>query len=289
MIAPVADNLDFNERNASAVVTGRLRSENDRLGVAVSGIVSHIHALVCELRPTREELHEIVAFLTDVGHATEDHRQEWVLLFDVLGVSTLVEAMNTPRPAGATPNTPRGPFYRADAPFFPLGASISLDAGGEPMTVHGRVTDLDGKPVPGALLEVWQPNADGVFENQQPDLQPEFNLRGKFVCNDDGGFIFRTIKPGGYSVPGDGPVGRLLQKLDYPLTRPAHLHFRISAPGFETLVTQIFDADDPDLTQDAILGVRRDLVGEFRKSGAGEWELAYSFVLAPIRTQEHPS
>ncbi|MEO4043479.1 dioxygenase [Hoeflea sp. CAU 1731] len=285
----VTDNLDFNERTASAIVSGRFRPGNDRLGVAVSGIVSHIHALVSEVRPTREELREIIAFLTDVGHATEDNRQEWVLLFDVLGVSTLVETMNSARPAGATPNTPRGPFYRADAPSLPLGASISLDARGEPLTVHGRVTDLDGKPLAGALLEVWQPNADGIFENQQPDLQPEFNLRGKFVCNEDGGFIFRTVKPGGYSIPGDGPVGRLLQRLDYPLTRPAHLHFRISAHGYETLVTQIFDADDPCLTQDAILGVRRVLVGEVRKSGADEWELAYSFVLGPVRTQEQPS
>ncbi|MBW8640271.1 6-chlorohydroxyquinol-1,2-dioxygenase [Hoeflea sp. WL0058] len=286
---PVSDNLDFNERNASAVISGRLRPENDRLGVAVSGIVSHIHALVSELRPSREELREIVAFLTDVGHATEDHRQEWVLLFDVLGVSTLVETMNSVRPAGATSNTPRGPFYRADAPILPRGASISLDARGEPLTVHGRVTDLDGNPLAGALLEVWQPNADGIFENQQPDLQPEFNLRGKFVCDDDGGFIFRTVKPGGYNIPCDGPVGRLLQRLDYPLTRPAHLHFRISAQGYQTLVTQIFDADDPSLTQDAILGVRRDLVGEFRKSGAGEWELAYSFVMATDKTQEQAS
>lgn len=286
---PVTDNLDFNERNASAIVSGRLRPGSDRLGVAVSGIVTHMHALVSELRPTREELREIVAFLTDVGHATEDHRQEWVLLFDVLGVSTLVETMNSTRPAGATPNTLRGPFYRADAPTLSLGASISLDARGEPLTVHGCVTDLDGKPVAGAILEVWQPNADGIFENQQPDLQPEFNLRGTFVCDEDGGFIFRTIKPGGYSIPSDGPVGMLLKKLNYPLNRPAHLHFRICAQGYHTLVTQVFDADDPCLTQDAILGVQRDLVGEFRKSGAGEWELAYSFVMAPARTQEQAS
>lgn len=286
---PATDNLDFNERNASEVIAGRLRPGNDRLGAAVSEIVSHIHAVVRDLRPTREELRDVVAFLTDVGHATDDHRQEWVLLLDVLGVSTLVETINSTRPPSATPNAVRGPFYRPDAPQLPLGASISLDAKGEPLTVNGIITDLDGKPVPGALLEIWQPNAEGIFENQQPDLQPEFNLRGTFVCDEQGAFIFRTVKPGGYSIPSDGPVGMLLQRLGYPLKRPAHLHFRVSAHGFQTIVTQIFDADDPSLTEDAILGVRRDLLGKFRRTEAGEWELEFPFVMARAKSREDAS
>lgn len=289
-MSSVPEGVDFNEATAPAIVAGRLKAARDaRLSEAMTGIVRHLHAVVAELRPTRDELRAVVSFLTDVGHACDDHRQEWVLLFDLLGVSALVEEINTVRPDRATRNTVRGPFYRSDAPRLPLGASISLDGRGEPLAVKGRVVDLDGTPVGRATVETWQANAQGLFENQQPDLQPEFNLRGVFTTDDNGEFWYGSVKPSGYGVPCDGPVGELLTQLGYPLGRPAHLHFQISAPGFQTITTQVFDGDDPLLGEDAILGVRPDLIGNFREAegqeGGRQWALDFTFVMARARRE----
>ncbi|PHP66705.1 6-chlorohydroxyquinol-1,2-dioxygenase [Zhengella mangrovi] len=283
--------VDFNETTAPAIVTGRLKTARDeRLSESLTAIVRHLHAVVAELRPSREELRSVIAFLTDVGHACDDHRQEWVLLFDLLGVSSLVEEINTVRPARATHNTVRGPFYRPDAPRLSLGASISLDGKGEPLVVRGKVVDLDGEPVANARVETWQANHEGLFENQQPDLQPEFNLRGIFSTNARGEFWYRSVKPKGYGVPSDGPAGQLLEQLGYPLRRPAHLHFQIAAPGFQTITTQVFDGNDPLLGEDALLSVRPDLIGTFRPVNDGtatpEWALDFTFTMARARRQE---
>lgn len=287
-MSSLPNGLDFNEATASGVVAARLRDSDDRrLAEAMTSVVNHLHKIVSELRPSREELRAAITFLTDVGHACDDNRQEWVLLFDLLGVSALVEDINSSRPRNATRNTVRGPFYRPDAPVLENGASISLDGKGETLTVRGKVVDLDGVPVVGARVETWQANAEGWFENQQPDLQPEFNLRGVFTTDGNGAFSYRSVKPRGYDVPHDGPVGRLLTDLGYPLHRPAHLHFQITAPGFQTVTTQVFDAEDPHIGEDAILGVRRDLIGNFRPVGnagtAPGWALDFTFVMARKR------
>lgn len=281
--------VEFDEVSAPEIVAARLKAGHDeRLSESITAIVKHLHALVVELRPTRDELRAVISFLTDVGHACDDRRQEWVLLFDLLGVSALAEEINTVRPAKATRNTVRGPFYRPDAPHLPLGASISLDGKGEPLTVRGKVLDLDGEPVANATVETWQANADGLFENQQPDLQPEFNLRGVFTTNDDGEFWYQSVMPNGYSVPCDGPAGQLLKQLGYPLHRPAHIHFQISAAGFQTITTQVFDGKDPLLAEDALLSVRPELIGEFAVTSSGdpERELEFTFVMARARRQE---
>lgn len=287
-MSSLPNGLDFNEATASGIVAARLKDSDDRrLSETMTAIVKHLHGIVGELRPTREEMRAAISFLTDVGHACDDNRQEWVLLFDLLGVSTLVEDINSSRPRQATRNTVRGPFYRPDAPMLRNGASISLDGKGEMLTVRCHVVDLDGAPVANAKVETWQANAEGWFENQQPDLQPENNLRGVFTTDADGGFWYRSVKPRGYDVPHDGPVGKLLSSLGYPLRRPAHLHFQISAPGFQTVTTQVFDADDPDIGEDAVLGVRQDLIGKFNAAGGEggrrEWTLDFVFVMARAR------
>lgn len=241
-----------------------LADKDSRAVRALLAIVGQAHALVTDLRPTPDEWRGVIDFLTDVGHAADARRQEWVLLADVIGVSTLIEDINTLRPIGATPNTLTGPFYRADAPDMADGANISRDGIGQPLQVTGRIADLDGHGIAAALVEVWQANGDGVYENQQPDLQPEFNLRGRFTTDADGRFTFNTVRPAGYALPKDGPVGQLFGGLGIALDRPAHLHFQITAPGYQTLTTHVFDRDDPAIGRDALFSVKPALLGAFR-------------------------
>jgi protocatechuate 3,4-dioxygenase beta subunit len=271
---------------APEVFAARLAQLGDtRLPRALATVSRHLAALAAELQATPDDLRHAIAFLTEVGHSTDARRQEWVLLADVLGLSSLIEDRANPLPAGATPGTLPGPFYRADAPDLPDGASIALDGKGEPLRVAARVEALDGTPLRGAMAEVWQANADGLYENQQPDLQPEFNLRGRFRTDATGRFRFATIRPGGYALPSDGPVGRLLAGLGYPLDRPAHLHVRLSAPGYRTLVTHVFDRADPAIAHDALFCVKPGLLADFRRvsppGAPSAWALDLSFTLAP--------
>ncbi|MFN6979399.1 MAG: dioxygenase, partial [Gemmobacter sp.] len=238
---------------------------------------------IAETRPSPDDLRCALDFLTEVGLACDKRRQEWVLLSDVLGISTAVEDLARPRPAGATPNTIAGPFYRADMPEIAPGATISRDGRGETVAVTGRVADTAGRPVPGAMVEVWHADADGRYENQEPDRQPEYNLRGRLRADGEGRFRFFTIRPRGYALPGDGPVGRLFAALGLPMDRPAHIHFRVTAPGFEVLTTHVFDKGDPAIGRDAIFGVKPALLGEFRAAPAGDsarWTFDVAFVLA---------
>jgi len=276
------------QENLADKVEQRIVAGSDpEVGAAVAKIVRALHTAVADVRPTTKQWRATVDFLTEVGHASDERRQEWVLLSDLLGITQLVEDINTLRPTGATPNTARGPFYRPDAPELPLGANISLDGAGERLVVTCHVRDLDGRPISGAVVETWQANGQGFYENQQPDLQPEFNLRGRFRADESGDLTYVTVKPMGYKVPDDGPVGQLLGRLGYPLHRPAHLHFIVRAPGFETVTTHVYDGADPRLGEDALLGVKPELVADFIHAGTGgvrcEWTLEFTFVLARAR------
>ncbi len=248
------------------------------LGQGVLSAAEAAHGLVRALALDPAGLRGVIDFLTEVGHATDARRQEWALLADVLGLSAAVAGGG--RADGATPAVLAGPFYRPGAPDMAPGASLSRDGRGRPLTVAGRVTGPDGAAVAGALVEVWHASEDGLYENQEPDRQPEFNLRGRFRSGQDGAFRFRTIRPGACRLPGDGPVGRLMAALGLPLDRPAHLHFRFSAPGFRPLVTALFDAGDPAVGRDALFQVRPALCVPFRPEGAG-WRIDYAFALAP--------
>ena len=256
-----------------------------RLAAAAQATVGGLHALIAELRPSGDEFRLAIDFLTQVGHYADSRRQEWVLFADVLGVSSLIEDQNNPRPKGATPNTVAGPFYRSDAPEMSLGANISRDGKGELLNVSGRVIALDGHGIGGAIVEVWQANAEGLYENQEPDRQPEFNLRGRFRADGQGRFHFLTVKPKGYTLPSDGPVGQLISALGLCLERPAHIHFRVSAEGFETLTTHIFDRSDPAIGRDAIFGVKPELMADFRaqspSGGKRRHALDLNLVLCP--------
>jgi hydroxyquinol 1,2-dioxygenase len=205
-----------------------------------------------------------IRFLTQTGHMSDEGRQEFILLSDVLGVSMLVDAINNRKPSCASESTVLGPFYVADAPRMPMGANICLDRKGEDMVVSGRILDTGGKPIDGAVPDVWQANDEGFYDVQQKGIQPDFNLRGVFRTGVDGRYWFRAVKPRYYPIPNDGPVGKLLDALGRHPYRPAHLHFILEADGFKTLVTHIFDPNDRYINSDAVFGVKRALLADFR-------------------------
>jgi hydroxyquinol 1,2-dioxygenase len=235
-----------------------------RLRDAVRLITEHVFDIAAALRATPAELDAVVQFLTDVGYATDARRQEWVLLADVFGLSDGVLSHDRAERAGVTPSTLPGPFYRPDAPPLALGADLCRNGEGAPLSVHGQVSDVTGTGIAGAEVEVWHANAEGRYENQDPDSQPEHNLRGRFRADAEGRFHFHTIRPGGYALPDDGPVGHLARRLGLSLDRPAHMHFAVTAPGYRRLVTAIFDGSDPAIDRDALFAVKPGLVGQFR-------------------------
>lgn len=279
--SPVAADVEtgFTERLARLPAT--------RLTETLGPLVAALRGLIGDLGISPAEFRATLDYLTEVGHHADARRQEWVLLADALGLSALVEDLATPRPAGATPNTVAGPFYRPDAPERANGATLSLDGKGVPLQVAGRVTALDGSPLAGAMVEVWQANGHGKYENQEPDHQPENNLRGRFRADAQGRFSFTSVMPGGYALPSDGPVGRLMTALGLCLERPAHIHFRVSAPGHERLTTQIFDRAHPAIGRDAVFGVKPGLLAEFRAVPSPEGQerraLDVTLVLCPLR------
>ena len=283
----------FDEASSAEVVNARMGADvSPRLRQVMSALVRHLHAAVKEVEPTHEEWLAAIKFLTETGQMCSDWRQEYILLSDVLGVSMLVDAINHRRPSAATPNTILGPFYVADAPHYPLGADICQDGKGQPMVVLGRVTGLDGEPVAGATLEVWQTNDDGFYDVQQKGIQPEHNLRGVFTSDADGSYWFKSVKPRHYPIPDDGPVGKLLASLGRHPNRAAHLHFIVTAPGYAPVITHIFTPDCPYLSQDTVFGVKRELVADFVQvddaaqatqlgTTAPFWRVDWNFTLAP--------
>jgi hydroxyquinol 1,2-dioxygenase len=283
----------FTEENSAEVVVGRNANAKDaRLAEVMAVITRHLHEAVKEIEPTQEEWFEAIQFLTGVGHMCNDWRQEFILLSDVLGVSMLVDAINNRKPSGASESTVLGPFHVADAPELPMGSNICLDQKGEPMLVKGRILDIQDNPISGAKIDVWQANDEGFYDVQQKGIQPDFNLRGVFRTGPDGTYHFKGVKPRFYPIPDDGPVGKLLSRLGRHPYRPAHLHYILQANGFETLVTHIFDPDDPYIHSDAVFGVKESLLVNFeriddpaRVSEAGFdgpfVEVIHDFVLAP--------
>lgn len=256
----------FTEADSADVVTGRnVNAKNARLKEVMEVLTRHLHAAVKEIEPTQQEWFTAIQFLTETGHLCTDWRQEFILLSDTMGVSMLVDAINNRKPSGASESTVLGPFHVPEAPEMPMGADICLDEKGETMLVRGRIVDTDGQPISDCKLDVWQANDEGFYDVQQKGLQPDFNLRGVFRTGADGRYHFRGVKPKYYPIPDDGTVGRLLDLLGRHPYRPAHLHYILSADGFEELTTHIFDPDDPYIDSDAVFGVKASLLAEFQR------------------------
>jgi protocatechuate 3,4-dioxygenase beta subunit len=282
----------LSEANSVEAVLSRFENcDNPRLKAVMTSVIRHLHAVVKETEPTFQEWMLAIDFLTRTGQKCDARRQEWILMSDTLGVSMLGDAINHRKPSDATQTTVLGPFHVADAPLKAMGDTINIDGKGPPLVMSGHVFDRQGKPIDGAMLDIWQSNEEGFYDVQQPGIQPEMNLRGRFKTGPDGRFWFRSARPRHYPVPTDGPVGQLLKALGRHPYRPAHIHFLITAPGYEPLVTHLFMRGDPYLASDAVFGVKEELIIDFAeqdnaaeaaKLGVGNpfFTATYDFVLA---------
>ncbi|MFQ8430662.1 intradiol ring-cleavage dioxygenase [Amaricoccus sp. W119] len=279
----------FTEEGSVEAVNARMgQNVSPRLATVMASLVKHLHAFAKEVELTQAEWDYGIDFLTRTGQICSGERQEFILLSDTLGLSMLVDAINNRRPTGATENTVFGPFHVEDAPIREHGATISLDGKGESCLFEGRVTDLDGQPIEGATVDVWSDNADGFYDVQQPGIQPKWNNRGRFVTGPDGRYSFVGIKPVSYPIPDDGPVGQMLGHLGRHPYRPAHMHYLVTAPGFQKIVTHTFVGEDPYLESDTVFGVKQTLVAPFEHiSGATEWRSPFDFVMVPDATEDH--
>jgi len=277
--------------SVTAIVKAAMAGTQDaRLKEIVDALIEHGHAFLKQVRLTDAEFEQGLAFLRAVGQACNDRHNEVVLLADVLGFSTLVALLNNADASGRTPGALLGPFYRGGSPEYENHQCIACEGSpGAPLFVHARVLATSGQPVPNAMVDVWQASPVGLYENQD-DSQPDRNLRGRFRTGVDGAFSFRSVRPAGYPVPTDGPVGALLAAQQRHPYRPAHLHFAIFADGYATLVSQVFADDSDHLETDVVFGVNRRLIGRFEHHAAGTgphgdqrdayYTLDFDFILA---------
>ena len=281
-------NLAFNQSTLTAEALRRIGNAPDpRVKQVMSSLVRHLHEFVREVQPTEDEWMRGIQFLTETGKWCDDKRQEWILFSDTMGVSMLVDFLNYGKVGNATESTVLGPFFVEGAPEMPMGASIAQPGTpGEPCIASGTIRDMKGKPVANARLDVWEAHGDGFYDVQKPG---GMNARAVFRTGPDGRYSFRCIKPSSYPVPHDGPVGRMLTATGRHPMRPGHLHFKISAPGYQTLVTHLFVKGDRYLDSDAVFGVKQSLIVDFRKNKAGEYECRYDFVLKPEGLRKLPA
>lgn len=249
---------------------------DERAGEIARAAIRHLYAFIEDVGLTREEWFRGIEFLTAVGQMCSDTRQEFILLSDTLGVSMLVEMVNQDGAAGTTEPTVFGPFHVEGAPYREMGDSIVIDDDTGPvLTFSGIVRDLDGNPLEGAELDVWQTATTGFYDVQDENQTP-MNMRGRFVTGPDGTYSFQTVRPVAYPIPGDGPVGAMLNATGRHNWRPAHTHVMVTIPGYKSVITHLFDAGSDYLDSDAVFGVRDSLVVDM--SGP---TVAYDFVLEP--------
>jgi hydroxyquinol 1,2-dioxygenase len=266
-------------RNAIARMS---KCENPRLKQIVRALTNHLHDFAREVKLTPQEWLAAIQFLTAVGHITDEKRQEFILLSDTLGLSATVDLMaNSDHESNATDSSLLGPFFREGAPWFPMDGDVSHGASGEKLTVAGRVLNTAGEPVAGAVIDTWQSSSDGIYDLQEKDSE-QMNFRGRLRTGPDGRFRFHSVTPSSYPVPSDGPVGKMLLALARHPYRPAHVHFKIVAPGYKTLTTALYMAGDRYLDSDVVFGAKKSLVVSYRRrgtNGAAPATIEFDFIL----------
>jgi len=281
------------QRDVTAAVLSELdRAKNPRFREIMGAAVRHLHEFVRETKLTEAEFQQACAHIARLGQLTTESHNEVVLIAGSLGVSSLVCLLNNGN-RGQTETTANllGPFWRMGSPRTENGASIVRSpTAGDPIFVDAWIKDREGRPVADAEVDVWHTSGEGIYENQDP-AQADMNLRGKFTTDGDGHISFRSVKPAGYPIPINGPVGELLRAQRRHNMRPAHIHFLIFKPGFKTQFSQVYSSDDPNLETDVQFGVTQALIGKYvRHDGEpapapdveGTWfSLAHTFVIEP--------
>jgi hydroxyquinol 1,2-dioxygenase len=285
---------NINENTITEAVLARLADTPDpRLKEIMSALVRHLHDFAREVKLTEAEWMAGIEFLTATGQKCNDKRQEFILLSDTLGLSMLTVALNHSKSAQATEATVFGPFHVPGAPELPLGSDIANGAVGEPLFVNATVRGTGGEPVAGAVVDVWEADAEGFYDLQRADLD-HAEGRAVFRTDGEGRLYFKAVTPVAYPIPVDGPVGVMLEATKRHPWRPAHVHFIVKAPGYESLTTHVFRDGDKYLDSDAVFGVRSSLIGDFRSHGPGAapdgsaqagpfHTLAFDFVLEPLK------
>ena len=263
------------DRLTQDVVDSFGRCSDERLRVLMTSLVKHVHAFAREVDLTPDEWLAGLKFLTATGQISTERRPEFILLSDTLGLSMMVVALAQARAVGAargamepTEATVAGPFFWPGAPELPLGADLAEGVPGEPTLYMGRVTDTDGKPLAGALLDVWSGDGDGKYDVQLSD-QPVMKARGRLRTDAEGRYWFWSIRPNYYPVPDDGPVGDMLRATNRNINRPGHIHMMVSAEGHVPLTTHIFVAGSPFIDEDVVFGKRDSLVVDFEAHPPG--------------------
>ncbi|ERP86140.1 hypothetical protein Q669_17140 [Labrenzia sp. C1B10] len=280
------------EEDVTPAVLAAMEATSDpRFKEIITSLVRHLHAFLREVRPTEAEYEKGLQILNAIGQQTDNAHNEAVLICDVLGASTLIDLINNDGMQGETMSALLGPFYRGSAPVCEFGDTIARSTtSGDPLVLKGRVLDVNGEPIAGATLDVWQASPDGLYENQDKD-QADFNLRGKFVSDENGNYLIRTVKPAGYPVPVHTTTGDLLRAQKRTPMRPAHVHFIVSAPEHKTLITQIFADTDEAMVNDVVFGAKEQIAGdlELRETPSAEYPdvaapfytCTYDFILKP--------
>src|SRR5689334_6452006 len=272
-----------------AVLAELAKAPNPRFREIMSTFVRHLHDFAREVKLTEEEFREAMATIVKLGQHSNATHNEAVLISGSLGFSQLIVMLNNGDGGGDTDASLLGPFWRMHSPPTPNGGSIVRSpTPGEAMFVNARFVDTAGKPIAGAEVDIWHSSTEGFYENQDP-VQADMNLRGKFTTDADGHIGFRSVKPAGYPIPIDGPVGELLRAQGRHNMRPAHLHFLVYKPGFKTLISQLYVADDKFIDSDVQFGVTRHLIGDYvlhenEKAPAGDvkgpwYSLKHTFVM----------
>ena len=262
------------------VLSRYVDAPNPRLREISEAAIRHLHAFAAEVNLQRSEWFGGIQFLTAIGQKCDDKRQEFILLSDTLGVSSLVEMLTHAGIEGSTENTVLGPFYVPNAPHRAMGETMLVDPDeGDRVVIRGTVTDIDGRPIEGAVLDCWQNATAGFYAVQQPDVQTPENLRGIYTTGPDGTYEIRTVRPVPYPIPSDGPVGDMLKANKRNWMRPGHTHMWVRANGYKDLITHVFDVKSEYLRDDAVFGVRDSLIRSFEPDANGELATTFDVVL----------
>jgi hydroxyquinol 1,2-dioxygenase len=260
---------DLDAKSITQAVIDRLADcEDPRFKQVMTSLVTHLHDFIRDVRLTEQEWISAIQFLTAVGKTVTDKRQEFILLSDTLGASILVISLNHPSEQGSVESTVLGPYYWEGAPERPLGSDLAEAVKGEPTYYSGRVLDVEGRPIAGALLDIWSGDGEGNYDMQLPG-DVEMRARGRIRTDSQGRYWFRSIRPNFYPVPTDGPVGDMLRAMGRHPYRPGHIHMIVSAEGYEPVTTHLFVAASPYLDSDAVFGMKESLVVPFERHEPG--------------------